>query len=215
MFIDGIRERKAAVVEITGIPESKVKSEATVDFLRLRTKARFEVVRMNLVCREYVLALYHSFVLLKQYPENDFLIRAFNKALYAVAVYRMNDADTDLDIDNYQGEISKLGNVLGSLSKEQVGVLAMMHIKNYVISHPGDEYMLSLLESVIQNLKNTSGFQYSSFRSISYLNNEDTDVKDTLNLSKYDKIKISRKEFSIKNYEKNFHFSVNFHFTEN
>ncbi len=209
LFMEGIRKRKAAVVEIIGIPGNTVKvKEVTDRFLRFRTAARFEMVRMNLVAREYILALYHSFILQQQYPENDFLERAFIKALYAIAVYRMNDADKDMDLDNYQGEISKLGNVLGSLSEEQVGVLAMMHIKNYVNSHPGDEYMISLLESTVQNLKNASGFQYSSFRSISYLNDQTSELKDTLNLSKYDKIKMSRREFALENYEKDFHLYV-------
>ncbi len=209
LFMEGIRERKAAVVEIIGIPENNIKmKEATDRFLRFRTAARFEVVRMNLVSREYILALYHSFILLQQHPENDFLERAFIKAIYAISVYRMNDADKDIDLDNYQGEISKLGNVLGSLSEEQVGVLAMMHIKNYVNSHPEDEYMISLLESTVQNLKNASGFQYSSFRSMSYLNDQTSELKDTLNLSKYDKIKMSRREFALENYEKDFHLYV-------
>ncbi len=209
LSLDALKQRKLAVDEKLKTTENPLKATKASDrFNWIQTRSRCEVIRMNLVDRDYVAAVYHTYVLSQTYPEDDFLNKSLAKALYAIAVYKINQHQEELDFDKYQGSISALGNLFHKLTPQQLGILAMIHVKKYIDKNPEDSYMISLQRSLIRNLKDVSGFNYSSFRPVSDLNIGLSNLEDSTSLSKYDRIKISKREFSVKNYETEFHLFV-------
>lgn len=208
LSLDALKQRKAAVDEkVTALRNTTTENKSD-QFSWIQTRSRCEVIRMNLVDRDYVAAVYHTYVLSQNYPEDDFLERSLAKALYALAVYKINKQEENLDLEKYQGSISAVGNLFKKLTDQQAGILAMIHLKKYLNKKPEDVYMVSLQQSLIRNLKDVSGFNYSSFRSASDLDIGLSKMEDSTALSKYDKIKISKREFAVKNYETEFHLFV-------
>lgn len=208
LSLDALKQRKAAVDEKVTASRNTTTENKSDQFSWIQTRSRCEVIRMNLVDRDYVAAVYHTYVLSQNYPEDDFLERSLAKALYALAVYKINKQEENLDLEKYQGSISAVGNLFKKLTDQQAGILAMIHLKKYLNKKPEDAYMVSLLRSLIRNLKEVSGFNYSSFRSASDLDIGLSKMEDSTALSKYDKIKISKREFAVKNYETEFHLFV-------
>ena len=107
-----IRKRRGAVE-----PELVVSDEASrkkylvseEEFKKAREIARFESCRLYLVDRDYVNAIYASYILLEKYPENLYLKKIVAKALYNIAISESSGNRNKSNYNYSTGNNGRLG----------------------------------------------------------------------------------------------------------
>jgi hypothetical protein len=103
-------------------------SETT--FNRVRKIARFELCNLYLQRQAYVPAIYHSYVLLEEHPNNQFLRKIIAKSLYGLAQYKNAERYDEVipyGYKNYQGEIQKAYYLFEKLESKDLNVLAAVY----------------------------------------------------------------------------------------
>lgn len=112
-------------------------------FAQIRTLARFEGVRQNLVYADFVRAYYDSYVMDMHYPDNRFLARAKAYAIYALAMYRTYQETTAIvgDFAKVEGEMQQLYHLFTKLSARETSLLAMRELWTLHQRFPDDPYV--------------------------------------------------------------------------
>lgn len=89
-----IFKRKIAVKKIldaSNVKKGELFFTEKDEVLKVIDLAKFEVVRLQLLNKNYTEAIYSAYVLLKLYPENQFLLNSIAKSLYGLAKFRNTD----------------------------------------------------------------------------------------------------------------------------
>ncbi|MDQ3109731.1 MAG: M48 family metalloprotease [Bacteroidota bacterium] len=126
------RKRLESILE--GMSDCGVQKFASSEqsFYTVRKICRFETVRIMLNRKDYVSALYNSYVLQKEDSTSSYLKLTIGKALYGMAKYK-NHGDYS-DVSEYYGK--KEGNqqqcyhVFGQVNAAQLNMLALRYLYN-------------------------------------------------------------------------------------
>ncbi len=134
-------------------------------FLKVRTICRFESIRINNKNAAYVKAIYNAQILLKDYPNSDFLKRNILKSLYGLSKYKLNNKYYKIaqDYENYEGEISAAYFFFEQLSEVQLTALTIEKLNDYYLLHKEDEYIKSLMLNLIENLVQEEDYTFKEF----------------------------------------------------
>lgn len=117
------------------------------EFLHLRDLARLECIRQQLIYNEPIEAYYNSMVMLRDQPDNTFLLGAQAQSLYTLARTKCVGAGVD-DTEKHQGEIHQLYNLFNHLSPSEACLIALH--KGWAIHKtlPEETYILDLCRSL-------------------------------------------------------------------
>ncbi len=222
-----IRKRRGAVE-----PELVVSDEASrkkylvseEEFKKAREIARFESCRLYLIDRDYVNAIYASYILLEKYPENLYLKKIVAKALYNIAVsesssdriksrYSFNIANNARlssksysipDYERIEGPSQRLYYMLDNLDAKELNTIALSYAYKAYKKNPEDVVLSSLTDSLFSEMVNSNELYIGDFSKSSkaQLVAVDTvkaavEVDTTAEESKYSKIKKQQQKVEI------------------
>lgn len=175
------------------------------DFFKVRTLARFESIHQYIVLRDYGNAVYNGFILLKEYPGNEFLETSIAYSLYALSEYKIKGSTTGVltPFKNIEGQSQQVYNLLNNLKKDEMNAIALHYAWKVHQQYPKDEFISMLCNRIFDNMINKGKKTLSDFfrkpkeevkADIEILNKQ----TDTINKGKYDKIKKSKAKQELK-----------------
>jgi hypothetical protein len=181
------------------------------EFLDLRTLARFEMTNIYIQKADYVKGLYHTMIMRKLYPENEFLINGQSMIWYGLSAFEARSDHTPYSFSykRQEGEIQHLYYLFNKLDKNQLSTLATQQIWQNRIKYPNNEFLKTLGKEVLVDFVSYDDNGLSSFGSEYITDGIDSskieEEVDESKLSKYDKIAKKRKNDDI---ESDFYFSL-------
>ncbi|MBO4281701.1 MAG: M48 family metallopeptidase [Bacteroidales bacterium] len=104
------------------------------EFDRLRTLARFECIRMDLIDAEYANAFYSCYLLQQSMPDNLFLEKSRLQALYAISKYKTYQSVNNYIplFTDYEGEIQQIYHFFHKIESKELAMLTLKELwKSY------------------------------------------------------------------------------------
>jgi len=201
-----IRKRKDAVIEAMDAYDDRgtvVSVQDTDAFLYIRTLARFESVRTDVLEGQYAQALYSVFLLEKEFPQSVYLQQI--KAHAWLGVAQLKEADKLKETlpltREYEGESAALYYFLGELSKEGTLALATRIIYDTRNRFPEDTVLAMIQDRLIRTLAKNEKFSWADYSDRNFHESAEAriaannaveapaEVSPPVKQSKYDKIR--------------------------
>ena len=196
-----IKKRRARTGEILSHYEGGNAYVVTTPeaFAQLRTLARFECVRQNLIYANYTRVFYDCYVLERQYPGNAFLASSKAQALYGIAMYKTyyNTNTIVGDYNKYEGEIQQLYYLFRKLTAQEATLVAMREVWKRLEEYPGDPQLEAMGRDLMVALRNKHSLSPSSFSDTYETTSAATDTVATQSAGtnqKYARIRQKQKE---------------------
>lgn len=152
-----IFKRKQKVSELLAQKTSTSKElylTSESEFKRVREVARFEQIRLDILQKNYGDVIYNSYVMLKQYPNNQFLKISIAKALYGLALYK-NIEEFQKVAKSYirvEGQSQQVHSLLKQLNKKQLNSLALSYTKRILLDYPNDKILKKIEKQLLEEL---------------------------------------------------------------
>jgi hypothetical protein len=225
-----IRKRRASIESDLKVPDEAVRKKYIVsesDFKNIREIARFELCKHYLVDRDYVNAIYASYILLEKYPTNVFLKQTIAQAMYNISTtksYRKSSSSFSVsgnsissktysitDYEKIEGASQRLYYLLDNLKEDEFNVVALSYVYNAHKQHPDDKKLNRFTDSLFSQLVNVNNLFLNSF---SKYTKSELKAMDTVKTfvskeeeeedSKYSKIKKEQQKIELDNVDENF-----------
>jgi Zn-dependent protease with chaperone function len=180
-----IRKRRASVeidLKVNDEANRKKYLVSEDEFKKVRENARFELCRNYLMERDYVNAIYASYILLEKYPNNVYLKRTIAQALYNLStvktgVKKVNrisisgsksyKRDVIKDYKEIEGASQRLYYLLDNLENDEYNVLALSYVYNAHKKHPNDMVLSKLTDSLIGQIVEVNKLYINDFSTYS------------------------------------------------
>lgn len=188
-------------------------------FYKLRHQARCETINIDLTFHQYDAALYNTYVLLDEYPNDPFLCQAWVAGIYGFAMHKLegNGNDHISKSDLVEGEQQRLTYFLSKISRDECALLALRFAWKYAKIFPENSYFKQVAGEIIEVLSEKRKMKYQNYSDYAMGIDPatipvDTAVKktETEKKGKYDKIKsqqgnerekvLPNEDFDTKNY---------------
>lgn len=188
-------------------------------FYKLRHQARCETINIDLTFHQYDAALYNTYVLLDEYPNDPFLCQAWVAGIYGFAMHKLegNGNDHISKSDLVEGEQQRLTYFLSKISRDECALLALRFAWKYAKIFPENSYFKQVAGEIIEVLSEKGKMKYQNYSDYAMGIDPttipvDTAVKktETEKKGKYDKIKsqqgnerekvLPNEDFDTKNY---------------
>lgn len=123
-------------------------------FLHLRNVCRFELSELYVSSNNPVKAIYNSFLLQQDFPENEFLRKTVARALYRLSKYKSggNFGFVHPGYSQIEGESQQLFHLLYRLKPEELCILATGHLWRLRASLPYNEDMDLMANDLLNDL---------------------------------------------------------------
>ena len=208
-----IKNRRNMMIDIiTSMdnPNDKKYIISEKDFKKLQTEARFEMSNLYLANLQYYKAFYNSYLLLRKYPESDYLRKTIAYCIYAIAIQK-NLGNTSTAFQSYkkvEGQSQRISYLFEMISNKELTALAVKLLWNYHEDHPEDAFIINVLNASIDLLIDKNSISYNSIYppKIYSKNTTSIDSSTTIKpkfkklskleyeaLTKYDKIRYDKK----------------------
>ena len=194
-----IRKRKDMMKLLTDSASSKNKKAFILpkaEFEKIRNIARFEVIRQELIEREYVDAIYNSAYMIKEFPDNHFLQTSVAGALYGLTRYKLNGKISRVlpDYEKVEGQSQQLCYLFENMTKQEMNVIALRYACKVKAKFPTDDYINDICKDLFSSMVNECKLSLADFSTKSKeatvaVIQKDVVTGDTTNMSKYDRIK--------------------------
>ncbi len=187
------KRRSIVASEIEGKSnEGRVKFiNSEKEFYDIQLLARFELSNLFTKDRKYAESLYNSYLLLKKYPANKFLRTNIAYCLYALSKYR-NDGKLHTVLTDYekvQGQSQQVNYMFEKMEKKTLNTIAVKYLWELKQDFNDDEFIATIAKDALYELITESGARKLDYKkAFPIIEKENTIVKDSSNLSKYDKI---------------------------
>lgn len=176
------------------------------DFFKARALARFEAIHQYIVLRDYGNAIYNSFILLREYPENKFLKTSIAYSLYALSEYKMKGSNISVlgGYKNVEGQSQQLYYFLNTMKKDELNAIALHYTWKLHQQYSDDEFVSSLCDREFDNIINKGKKTISDFfrkprEEVKADIENQNKLTDTITKgSKYDKIKKTKAKQDLK-----------------
>ncbi len=128
-----VRERRSEMLQAISGKTNNGKSLFIVsesDFKNVQQIARFEICQITLQSQRYTSSIYHTYALLKDFPNNQFLRKTLAKSLYGLAQYKNAERYDEVmpyGFENYQGEIQQAYHLFEKMEATELSVLAAVY----------------------------------------------------------------------------------------
>ncbi len=164
------------------------------DFLKAKSLAQFEAIHQMIVLRDYGNAMYNSYFLLKEFPENKFLQTSIAYCLYALSEYKFKSTLKNVltPYKTIEGQSQQLFYLLNTLKKEELSAISLHYIWKVHQKFPTDDFLTQLYKKSFVNLVvkcQKSISDYSKKAKEELKQDIEKQKVDTIAKSKYDKIK--------------------------
>ena len=123
-------------------------------FYKLRHQARYETINIDLTFHQYDAALYNTYVLLDENPNDPFLCQAWVAGIYGFAMHKLegNGNDYITKSDLVEGEQQRLSHFLSKISRDECALLALRFAWNYAKIFPENSYFKQVAGEIIEVL---------------------------------------------------------------
>ncbi|MBL0330280.1 MAG: M48 family metallopeptidase [Bacteroidetes bacterium] len=223
-----IRKRRGAVEPELAVLDEASRKKYIVseeEFKKVREIARFESCRLYLVDRDYINAIYASYILLEKYPENVYLKKVVAKALYNITIAesysnrnkskytysiannaRLSSKSYSIpDYEKIEGPSQRVYYLLDQLDAKELNTLALSYTYKAYKKNPQDLVLSALTDSLFSELVNSNQLYLNDFSKTSKaqllaLDTVKTPVETvdtTAEESKYSKIKKQQQKVEI------------------
>jgi len=174
------------------------------DFENARLQARFEVIRQLLISRNYPEVIYNSYVLLKKYPNNKFLKTAIASSLYGITKYKLYGGFSKVckSYKKIEGESQQVFHLFRKIDKKELNIIALEYCWSLHQEYPNNKYLYAISDSLFKEVvyKNkliSKNFYKKSKNDIKVELKNSDEKTDSINLSKYERIKRKKKKNEI------------------
>ena len=169
-----IRKRKNAVINELDAYSSWGDKEFILskeEFIKIRTIARFENIRIDLIDHRYGDALYSIYLLEKKYPNNLYLQTSKGKAWLGLSRFKKYGSYSTAVTtpSKVEGESHSMQYLLKKLKKIQLYTVSMRMIEDIRKSFPNDESLKKMSDDMIKILANYSRFKIGEYSELNYL----------------------------------------------
>ena len=168
------------------------------EFEQIRTLARFECVRQDLIHAEYSRAFYDCYLLQRLYPDNAYVERSLCQALYGLAKYKTytNTSRVVGDYKDFEGEVQQCYYLFRHMKRDDLALVAARHLWLSHQRFPDDTVIALMSDDLFADL----AVKYKLNRDF-FSNNPpqiDTSSIDE-NLSKYERLKRKKNRQKVDN----------------
>lgn len=162
-------KRRVAAREII----SKISNEGRKDFIISKTKfkalqkrARYELLEYHLRNYEYYDAIYNSFLLQQDYPEDLYLKKSMAKALYGMTKFinARQYSDFEYDEKEIEGEFGRLVYFLNKLKRYELNALALRYAYLLKNEFSDDEVFQDMIKDICQDFINNHSIVLKRFK---------------------------------------------------
>lgn len=186
-----ILKRRTATSSIIGNARggSRYVTTTQAEFERIRTLARFECVRQDVIYAEYVRGFYDCYLLKKIYPDNQYVDRAMCQSLYGLSKYKSNTNTSGVvgDYKDFEGEVQQCYYFFRRIKKEDLALITARTLWQNHCKYPADKQIADMTEDIFADLKVKYNWSPDFFASEPQAEQEQDTA--TENLSKYERLK--------------------------
>ena len=152
-----IKKRRTLVQELLkNMPAGGKRYVVTTEdeFDRIRTLARFECIRMDLIDAEYANAFYSCYLMQKTMPENLYLEKARLQALYGLAKYKSYQSASSFipSYSDYEGEIQQIYHFFHKINSKELSALVVKELWKAKQRYPDEEDIAGMLDDAGKDL---------------------------------------------------------------
>jgi beta-barrel assembly-enhancing protease len=167
-----IGRRKAATLKTLAGLEAKGKEDFVVSqqmFENMQTIARFELPHLFLHEGLFEDAIYYSYLLSFNYPENAYLEKNIGGALYGLAKmkyegsFNHHSQHSKSDLDSLEGERQQVYHFFDTLNFKQVVAVASNYLWKLKEKYPKEETLSDMWKETTQGLINLDALKISDF----------------------------------------------------
>jgi beta-barrel assembly-enhancing protease len=164
-------------------------------FKKVRQITRFELPMLHLHRDEWPDAIYTSYLLLKQYPESNYLQKCIAKALYMQAKGEKNSFNNDnvASHSEIEGESQQIFHFLEKMPSKEMGILALRYAWGLQQKFPQDTELAIIVDDLFLELatdfKGLDEFSAKAIPTSEPVPAPAVDSIDNKDRSKYDKIR--------------------------
>lgn len=143
-------------IELQNPDSGSVALLSHIDFAPLRLRCQYEVIRLQLLQRDYEQALYHTFCLERQHASDSELQRFKAVALYSIAMYANAGQLWEVHEDYLfvEGEQQRLNYLIEQLKPEELTAIALHHVWEIHRLFAEDEALRLMSRELMEALSN-------------------------------------------------------------
>ena len=132
------RNKTMALISFAGNSAKKDFIQSQSLFEMVRDAARFEMISIFLAARKYEAAIYNASVLLKKYPNSEFLFSSVGTSLYFLSKYANIGIQSDITSPyaNIEGESQQVYYLFSVLSKQNLNVITCDYLWRIYFKFP-------------------------------------------------------------------------------
>lgn len=179
-------------------------------FKQIRNAARFEVVSLQMREHNYEDAFYSTFLLLKDFPESEFLYQSRAAAIYFLAQYKVNGSFYDVHHPDKeaQGSIQQVYYFFNKIPDEDLGILATKIAWDAHLKFPSNSDLTLIATDLLILMDDKLKFSPADFTTIvSTQTTPKTDTNQHTSTDKYSIIKQAKTEASKPQDDKYYRFA--------
>jgi len=168
------------------------------EFITIRNMARFELCRMQLLDEDYNNAIFNAYIMLKEFPDNKYLLKVIGHSLYWLSFNNTNLGKSFYK--NIEGESQQLAFLLYKLTSKQkdIDMVSTAFATKLKMLFPEDKDIDLLFKESVKHIVKEHDFKVSDFYSV-YMNSK----KDSIIFTKTeDKKEVSEGNEGKSKYEK-------------
>jgi hypothetical protein len=165
-----ILKRKEAVARILGSEKKEGKKYIISEnsFRELSRLCQFESLRLHILHKNYTQSVYTAYLLLQDFPGNEFLEISIAKALYGLAKFR-NAEEFHLvtkPFSKIEGESQQLYYFFRQITPEQLNTLAIRYILDLKPKYPGIALLEHMETELIEELVAVHEVNFERFNGV-------------------------------------------------
>ena len=194
-----IKKRRTLLQELlkqvpSGGKRYMVTTEEEFDYLR--TLARFECIRMDLIDAEYANAFYNCYLLQKTMPDNLFLEKSRLQALYAISKYKTYQSVNNYIplYTDYEGEIQQIYHFFHKIDSKELTMLTLKELWKSYRNTTKDEATCHMAASIGKDLFTRYNCSPDFFQHPGDSNSISIDTAQSLKNLKYERIRKKKQE---------------------
>ena len=135
-------------------------------FKTLQKRARYELLEYHLRNYEFYDAIYNSYLLQQDFPEDLYLKKVMAKALYGMSKFTNAREFSDFEYDEteIEGEFGSLVYFLNKLKRYELNALALRYAYLLKYEFPEDEVFQDMVKDICQDFINKHNFALKRFK---------------------------------------------------
>ena len=177
-------------------------------FYKIRNIARFECLNQFVKNHEYANSFYNAYIMLKEFPDNQFINQTIYYSLYGIAKHKNKESISELlgSYKQYEGEIQQMYHFLIKINKDESSILALRFAWAFSKKFPENQFVKLVINDIVKDLHKRKKLNYQDYSDypqgldISNIQTENpkTDsVQNTQSKNRFEKIKSTQNKTKV------------------